>query len=130
MIYGLLFPNGTYLHGPDYVDVRDAARAHIGALDSKSDKNNRKRIILFSPHPLSVKHVLDIIKKEHPELEHRFIMAPVPEFPHDRYDVDYERIKEITGLRKEDFHTLEEVYHGSLMIHESNFFSDHFRYCK
>jgi nucleoside-diphosphate-sugar epimerase len=111
VIYGLLFPNGTYLPGPEYVDLRDAARAHIGALDSKPDKNNRKRIVLFSPHPLTLKHVLDIIKKEHPELEHRLITAPVPEFPIDRVDLDYERVKEITGLRKEDFHTLEEVCH-------------------
>ena len=118
MIYGLLFPTGTYLAEASYVDVRDAARVHIGALDSKPDKNNRKRIVLSSPHPLTLKHVLDIIKKEHPELEHRLLTAPVPVFPNDRYDLDYERIKEVTGMRKEDFHTLEEVCHiyGSLII--------------
>ena len=109
MIYSLLFPNGVYLPLPDYVDFRDAARAHVGALNSKPDKNNRKRVVFTSPHGLTLEHVLDIIKKEHPELERRLITAPAPGFTYDRLDVDFERIKEITGMRKEDFHTLEEV---------------------
>jgi hypothetical protein len=56
-----------------------------------------------------IKHVLDIIKKEHPELERRFITAPVEDFSCSRVDVDFGRLNEITGMRKEDFHTLEEV---------------------
>jgi nucleoside-diphosphate-sugar epimerase len=79
VIYNLLFPPGVYLPVTDYVDIRDAARAHVGALDNKPDKNNRKRIIVTSPHELTLKRVLDIIKKEHPDLERRFITAPVPE---------------------------------------------------
>jgi nucleoside-diphosphate-sugar epimerase len=109
VIYNLLFPPGVYLPVTDYVDIRDAARAHVGALDNKPDKNNRKRVIVVSPHGLTLKHVLDIIKKEHPDLERRFITAPVPEFSHYRHDIEFERIKEITGMRKEDFHTLEEA---------------------
>ena len=109
MIYNLLFPTGVYLPPFGYVDFRDAARAHVGALNSKPDKNNRKRIVVSSPYGLTMKHVLDIIKKEHPELERRFITAPVPEFPSSRLDVEVERLKEITGMRKEDFYTLEEV---------------------
>jgi nucleoside-diphosphate-sugar epimerase len=109
MIYNLLFPTGVYMPRPDYVDFRDVARAHIGALNSKPDKNNRKRIVVTSPHGMTHKQVLDLIKKEHPELERRFISSPAPEFQHQRLDADFERIKEITGMRKEDFHTLEEV---------------------
>ena len=109
MIYNLLFPTGVYLPRPDYVDFRDVAQAHIGALDNKPDKKDRKRVVVASPHGLKLEHVLEIIKKKHPELEHRFIKAPVPEFPYDRPDVDFEKIKELTGMRKEDFHTLEEV---------------------
>ena len=109
MIYNLLFPTGVYLPRPDYVDFRDVARAHVGALNSKPDKNNRKRVLIASPHGLTIKHVLDIIKREHPELERRFISSPAPEFPSHTLDVDFERIKEISGMRKEDFHTLEEV---------------------
>ena len=121
----MLFPTGTYLPRPAYVDFRDAARAHVGALDSKPDKNNRKRILLPSPYGLTIKHILDIIKKEHPELERRFPTAPVPEFPYDRYDVDFERVEEVTGIRKEDFHTLEEVcYVCMAVIHETYLFSD------
>ena len=109
MIYNLLFPTGVYLPRPSYVDFRDTAQAHVGALNSKPDKNNRKRILINSPHGLTMKHVLDIIKKEHPELERRFITAPVPEFPFFKLDIEFERLEEITGMRKEDFHTLEEV---------------------
>ena len=69
----------------------------------------RKRILITSPHGQTLKHVLDVIKKEHPELERRFISSPGPEFPGHTPDVDFERIEEITGMRKEDFHTLEEV---------------------
>ena len=109
MIYNLLFPAGVYLTRPSYVDFRDVALAHVGALNSKPDKDNRKRVLVVSPHGLTLKHVLDIIKRVHPELERRFITTPVPEFPYDRFDVDFERIKEVTGMRKEDFRTLEEV---------------------
>ena len=109
MIYNLLFSTGVYLPYPSHVDCRDVARAHIGALNSKPDKKNRKRILVASPHGLTLKHVLDIIKKEHPELERRFITAPVPEFPYYTLDLDFERLEEITGMRKEDFYTLEQV---------------------
>ena len=109
MIYNLLFPTGVYLPNAGHVDFRDVARAHIGALDSKPDKSARKRIIVASPYGLGNQQVLDIIKKEHPELEHRFITAPVPEFSSAKLDADFERLEEATGLRKEDFHTLEQV---------------------
>ena len=64
--------------------------------------------MLVASHGLTLKNVLDIIK-ERPEFERRFITAPVPEFPYHRLDVEFERLEEITGIRKEDFHTLEEV---------------------
>jgi len=108
MIYNLLFPTGVCLPTARYVDFRDVARAHVGALDSKPDKNNRKRVIFSSPYGLSVKQILDIIKKEHPELQHRLIATPVSDSS-TRYDADFERVKEITGLGKEDFHTPEET---------------------
>lgn len=112
MVYSLLFPNGAHLPNLSYIDVRDVARAHVGALDSKPDKKDRKRVLMFSPHALTPKLALDIIKQEHPELEPRLLTAPPPEFPFDKYDIDFERIKEITGIRKEDFHTLEQVSHA------------------
>ena len=109
VIYNLLFPTGDHLPSPSYIDVRDAACAHIGALESKPDKNNNKRVILCSPHGLTARHVLGMIKKKYPELEHRLARGPVPEFPSDRFEIDFERVKEVTGMREEDFHTLEEV---------------------
>jgi nucleoside-diphosphate-sugar epimerase len=117
MIYNLLFPTGTYLptyNWAGYVDWRDVARAHVGALDSKPDKNARKRVIISSPHGLTNKLVLDLIKKEHPELESRFITAPVPDCPLVGIDADFERLEEVTGLRKEDFYTLEQTISDSV----------------
>ena len=57
-----------------------------------------------------MQHVLDIIKKAHPELEQRLITAPLPEYPYTKYDADYGITEEVVGMRKEDFHTLEEVF--------------------
>ena len=109
VVYNLLFPNGAYLPEAGYVDFRDVARAHIGALDSKPNKSGRKRLVVSSPYGQGNQQVLDIIKKEHPELEHRFITAPVPEFSSAKVDADFEKLEEVTGLRKEDFYTLEQV---------------------
>jgi nucleoside-diphosphate-sugar epimerase len=90
VVYNLLFPNGVFMPASRYVDFRDVAQAHIGALDSKLDKKNRKRIVFVSPHGLTVKDVLDIIKKDRPDLERRFITAPAPQFPYDKLDVDFD----------------------------------------
>lgn len=54
-------------------------------------------------HGLTVEHVLDIVKKEHPEVESRFITTPEPEFTCDKYDIDFERVEEVTGMRKGGF---------------------------
>jgi nucleoside-diphosphate-sugar epimerase len=90
VVYNLLFPNGVFMPASRYVDFRDVAQAHIGALDSKLDKKNRKRIVFVSPHGLTVKDVLDIIKKDRPDLERRFTTAPAPQFPYDKLDVDFD----------------------------------------
>ena len=66
---------------------------------------------MVSPHGLTNERVLDIIKKNHPELDHRLITGPGPVFSVDRWGADFARIEEVTGMRKQDFHTLEEVRH-------------------
>jgi len=114
VIYNLLFPSGVYLPESGYVDFRDVARAHIGALDSKPAQSGRKRFVVSSPYGLGNQQVLDIIKKEHPELEHRFITAPVPEFSSAKVDADFEKLEEVTGLRKEDFYPLERTISDSV----------------
>ena len=125
----MLFPTGEHLYSPTHVDFRDTARAHVGALDSKPDKNNRKRIILSSPHGLTKAQVLDIIKKKYPELECRLTTRPISEFSSDRINIDFDRVKEITGMGKEDFRMPEEVclHKAVLIIPQPNTFSDHFR---
>ncbi|KAF9482243.1 NAD(P)-binding protein [Pholiota conissans] len=108
-IYNLLTPTGKYPARPAYVDVRDAARAHVGAIE-KPTSSGRRRVILASPHGVVFDDLLKLIKRARPELEGRLITSPAPKFAFDRYDVDFGRIEEITGLRKEDFRTLEESF--------------------
>ncbi|KAF4621194.1 hypothetical protein D9613_000269 [Agrocybe pediades] len=112
MVYNLISPDGAYPPRPAYVDVRDTASAHVqAALRSISPSESpRKRVIFSSPHGFVLKDVLELIRKARPELAGRIISkAPVPEFEIDRYDLDWARIEEVTGLKKEDLHTLEET---------------------
>ncbi|KAF4620576.1 hypothetical protein D9613_000271 [Agrocybe pediades] len=92
MVYNLISPDGTYPPEPAYTD------------------SPRKRVVFASPHGVVFKDVLDMIRNARPELAGRIISkGSVPEFEIDRYHVDFGRIEEIVGLKKEDFHTLEET---------------------
>ncbi|KAF9556688.1 NAD(P)-binding protein [Agrocybe pediades] len=117
MVYNLISPDGTYPPEPAYTDVRDTAAAHVRAAlsalpkETSTDiKSPRKRVVFASPHGVVFKDVLDMIRNARPELAGRIISkGSVPEFEIDRYHVDFGRIEEIVGLKKEDFHTLEET---------------------
>ncbi|KAH9484971.1 Putative uncharacterized oxidoreductase [Psilocybe cubensis] len=108
MIYSLLSPSGNFPTGAGYADVRDIARAHVGAL-RPSTVEGRKRIIFSSPHELHFKEVLDAIRKARPEVEGRLIKAPVPDYPFYKFDVDFSLIEKVTGLKAEDFHPVIET---------------------
>ncbi|KAF8160639.1 hypothetical protein B0H34DRAFT_795528 [Crassisporium funariophilum] len=113
MIYNLITPTGVFPPRPAYVDFRDAARAHVGALQSRpSLPKERKRVLFASPYGFVFKDALGMIARGRPEVKDRLIQAPAPEFSFDRYDIDFERVEEITGVKKGDFHTLEETLLG------------------
>ena len=61
-IYNLVTPPGQHLPGLTFIDVRDAARAHVGALsNAPAVPSVRKRAILTSPHGLNEREVLDMV---------------------------------------------------------------------
>ncbi|KAF9482241.1 NAD(P)-binding protein [Pholiota conissans] len=134
-IYNLFTSPGGHLPGFGFTDFRDTARAHVGAaldlgvagLDNDTAKQQqqqqltpteelwqkkRKRVIVVSPHGLVERDILDVIRKERPQIAERLIAPPEPgsEPKFDRYDADFARVAEVTGLRKEDFHTTEQTF--------------------
>lgn len=108
-ISNLLCPTGGYPIAPPYSDVRDTARAHIEAFKAPLNIKGRKRILFASPHVVVYKDLLETIKKARPELRERLIQTPVPDFPISSFDLDYARIEEVLGIKKSDFHTLEQA---------------------
>ncbi|KAH9484972.1 Putative uncharacterized oxidoreductase [Psilocybe cubensis] len=110
MVYSLLIPTGVYPPGPGYADFRDVAKAHVGALRTPPTVEGRKRIIFSTPDGLDFNTVFATLKKARPELEGRLINQPPPVYPFDRYDIDFDRVEEVTGMKKSDFHTTEETF--------------------
>ena len=109
-IYNLVTPPGQHLPGLTFIDVRDAARAHVGALsNAPAAPGVRKRAILTSPHGLNEREVLDMYRKERPEVSERIVggQGVVHEF--DRYDLDFAEVESFTGMKKSDYHTTEQV---------------------
>jgi len=111
MVYNLISPGGKYPPRPAHVDFRDVAAAHVRAAtrDTSSIKD-RKRVIFASPHGLVLKDVLELIKTKRPETANRIISSPIPDFGFTKYDLDSEWIEQVTGLKENDFHTLEETF--------------------
>ena len=65
--------------------------------------------MISSPDGFVCKDVLELIRRERPELSDRLTKVAAPELSYDRYDIDFARIEEVTGLKKEDFHTTKQV---------------------
>lgn len=63
----------------------------------------------MTPHGFTFAGVKADILSARPELEERFIKTPPPVLTFDRYDVDFARIEEVLGIKKEDFHTRQQV---------------------
>lgn len=110
IMYQLISPTGEWPVSPAYADFRDAARAHIGALNSPPTAEvGRKRVLFSSPHGFKLKEGAELIARKRPEVKDRIIRGNPEELWFDRYDIDFGRLEKITGMKKEDFHTLEEV---------------------
>ncbi|SJK98679.1 uncharacterized protein ARMOST_01948 [Armillaria ostoyae] len=105
-IYALLRPDNTEFPGaPGAIDVRDAARAHVVALQSRpSAEVGRKRFAIVSPHRSSYKDALAIIAKERPELKDRLTDATLaPEWPSYTLPVEWQKIEDVLGLKTDSF---------------------------
>ncbi|KAK0192885.1 hypothetical protein F5146DRAFT_979453 [Armillaria mellea] len=105
-IYALLRPGNTeFPGGPGAIDVRDVARAHVVALQSRpSAEVGRKRFAIVSPHRSSYKDALAIIAKERPELKDRLTDATLaPESPSYTLPVEWQKIEDVLGLKADSF---------------------------
>ncbi|SJK98814.1 uncharacterized protein ARMOST_02083 [Armillaria ostoyae] len=104
--YALLRRSYTdFLALPGAIDVRDSARAHVLALESRpSSEVGRKRFAVCSPDESSYKDALDIIAKERPELKDRLADGKhAPEWPSYTLPVNWERLEYVLGLKADSF---------------------------
>ncbi|KAJ7224672.1 hypothetical protein GGX14DRAFT_548978 [Mycena pura] len=84
-VYNLLFPDGVFPAETRYVDVRDAAQAHVRALSAPPTAAvGRKRIA-------------------------RLITAAPKALPADVLPMDFGRVEEVLGMKIADFHTTEQT---------------------
>lgn len=109
-MYNFIAPKGSYPPNPGHVDIRDVAKAHTGALRTPASVTGRKRVILPSPHRLVYKDVIELLKRERPQLSDRIIQTPPPEQTYFNFMVDRKRIEEVTGLKDEDFMPFDKMF--------------------
>ncbi|KAF5372591.1 hypothetical protein D9758_005160 [Tetrapyrgos nigripes] len=116
-VYGLLEGDKSQIPGiPGYVDIRDVARAHILALNSIPQSavsdGKLKRLAIASPVENDWREALKYIAKERPHLKDRLTSPKkVPVFEeHDRLNgIDFGRLEEVLGLKKDEFKTWKET---------------------
>lgn len=88
-----------------YIDVRDVARAHVGALTSPpSSVVGRKRVVMSSPYGLSYKAAIELIRNQRPGLKDRLLNPlSAPKFPRDDLPVDLKRAAILTGVEVDSY---------------------------
>jgi nucleoside-diphosphate-sugar epimerase len=109
LVYSFLNPKGSYPPNPGYIDIRDLAKAHVGALASRP-VTGRKRVLFSSPHSFNYATLVDLIKKERPELTERLIAKPPPVQSYDKYTVDLDRAEEVLGFKKDSYTPFEKTF--------------------
>jgi len=114
-IYKFLTPEGTFPTYPLYIDVRDAAKAHLLALSSPpTSKVGRKRVIMSSVHEVDFAEIIELIKTKRPELKDRITKTAPPQFPFKRLPFNVKRLEEVTGMKESDFTPLEDTILGTV----------------
>ncbi|KAJ8474459.1 hypothetical protein ONZ45_g15944 [Pleurotus djamor] len=109
-IYSLLSHGGNIVSTSDHADVRDVARAHVLALKSPpTSVVGRKRLPFASPNGLVFGEILKYLATQRPELKDRLTKKDAPRLSRDRAPVDFDRIKEVLGMEKSDFHKVEDT---------------------
>jgi nucleoside-diphosphate-sugar epimerase len=90
-----------------YLDVRDAAKAHVLALSSPpSSIVGRKRLVIASPQEVDFDKVVNLIRTKRPELEDRLVKTPAPQYAMNKLPFN-KRIEEVLGMKESDFTPLE-----------------------
>ncbi|KAF5365213.1 hypothetical protein D9758_005447 [Tetrapyrgos nigripes] len=115
-VYGLLEGDkGQLPPVPGYVDIRDVVRAHILALNSIPQSavsdGKLKRLAIVSPIENDWREALKYIAEERPHLKDRLISPKkVPVFEEHRLKgIDFGRLEEVLGLKKDEFKTWKET---------------------
>ena len=90
-------PNALYL----YVDVRDAAAAHVAALETKEASNKR---FVVSKGQISSQQISDILRKNISELEARTPIGHPGEsgLAANAFNADGERAEKVLGIKYSD----------------------------
>ncbi|KAH8827418.1 hypothetical protein DL96DRAFT_1249449 [Flagelloscypha sp. PMI_526] len=102
-VYHLLFPNGSFTASRMYGSVEDIAKLHVLALKGKpASEVGRKRFIVANPLVIDWNEALEVLKKEKPELNGRFIQGKA-DAPQPLPKLEYERLEEVLGFKKADF---------------------------
>ncbi|KAG5638425.1 hypothetical protein H0H81_012756 [Sphagnurus paluster] len=109
-IYRFLKSSSSFPVFPGYVDVRDVAKAHVLALTGPpSFSVGPKRVVISSPHGCVFKEIINLIREKRPTLEQRINKDTPPTFSIDRLAVDFARIEEVLGFKKEEFRSIEDT---------------------
>ncbi|ESK92104.1 NAD-P-bindingprotein [Moniliophthora roreri MCA 2997] len=105
-LYQLIVPDGIYCLTGQYVDVRDAAKAHVGALKSplvSSLSESKKQIVFGSPQAIQFKEAVAVLSDKRPALQERLIRSDAPTSNEGPLSCDYERIEQMFGVKKQEF---------------------------
>ncbi|KAF8190637.1 NAD-P-binding protein [Mycena galopus ATCC 62051] len=110
LMYNYLFPEGGFPSMTHYIDVRDAAQAHICGLNSPPTAQvGRKRMIISAPSGWPFRKTLDFIAEQRPALKGRMTTATPPDSPSGAMPMDFARVKEVLGMKISDFRTIEQT---------------------
>ncbi|KAG6846733.1 hypothetical protein H0H93_012192, partial [Arthromyces matolae] len=111
LIYRLLHADGFYPITNLYIDIRDIALAHVLALNSPpTSVVGRKRILIWSPNEFNIKAAVEHIGEQKPELKERLLTRASPEYPPGiALAIDFGRVEQVLGLKKEDFRTVNQT---------------------
>ena len=104
-MYRLLTPTGVFPRLAGHLNIRDAARAHVLALTAPPTSTvGRKRILISSPYASDFQQSPALIAAQRPDLKDRLIdAAKAPQYPFTQIPIDFGRVEEVLGMKKEDF---------------------------
>ncbi|KAK1222035.1 hypothetical protein PQX77_015134 [Marasmius sp. AFHP31] len=111
VFWNFIDPEGYFFFEPEYIDVRDLAKAHVWAMTQArlTSEVGRKRLIVASPHGVDYGRSVELLREERPQLRGRLIKRKPPVFEHDRLSIEFDWVEKVLRMRKEDFYTWEET---------------------